>query len=247
MKNELIVSFAREDGIDCSYGEVPYIIGSVVKAPYWYKGNDFETTKGLKFGSPEGMIFTYYDWPPARAFEVIPLGHSYATSYGNKAQALRIVREHNLSEMILQAVKTKGDLSIFERAELFKIRNIPAEAMKILAGNKSFYVRHDVAVHPSCSAEIARLLAEDEEWVIRDSLAYETIYPEILEILSKDKEFNVRTRVAENIRSSDETLKRLTGDKDERVARAALFTVNKLNRTQAKIDTDFQTDLFAFS
>lgn len=246
MDNEIMVSLTREDGKDCSFGETPYAVGNVVSTTHWYEGGDIELTRGLCFGSPEKMVCIYYDWPPARAFEVTPAKDSRTTAYGlNKAQSLRIIREIDFSEMILRVVQNKKEWSMYDRMTFFKIRNIPIEAMKILARNKSFYTRADVASHPSRYPEVERILTKDEDWRNRSTVAYYTIDPEILEILSEDKDSNIRTRTAENMHCKDKTLKCLKKDKEERVAKAALFTLKKLNRVQSKI-TDFQSTVSGF-
>ena len=81
-------------------------------------------------------------------------------------------------------------------------------------GTLSYDVKKELAEN-STSKKILSMLSKDEDWSVRNGVAYNNSAPEeILELLSKDEDWYVRYGVADNENTPIDILKVLSIDKD---------------------------------
>jgi hypothetical protein len=120
-------------------------------------------------------------------------------------------------EILRERVRSHSGVSL-ARA---KIRDAARDAqsfnyiMQGISKTEAASLKQQVAKAPGISSEIAQLLADDPEWLVRHMLAQNKDAPaDIIEKLSQDENVEVRQRIAKNEATPPEILTRLTKDKD---------------------------------
>jgi len=150
-----------------------------------------------------------------------------------------------------------------ERIESLKEEAVPEDVLSILAQSGDWRIRQAVALSPATSASILERLFRDddtdvqsavrernlpEDWKQLDSdekvekLNESSAAQDVLKILSKSGNWEIRRAVAANAAASEELLKELIKDEDDDVKRAAKKSLRRMGAGSSTADTQVGED-----
>ena len=135
-------------------------------------------------------------------------------------QALNI--RQDLSDAVLLAYAKSKESSLLWRVAGYL--HLPQSAQDILVKSPLQGIRWSLASNPSISKETSLILAEDEYDSVRETLAENTRFIELINLLSNDGNPTIRKAIAKRKNLPDEVIIKLAKDSNMDVKGALLLT-----------------------
>ena len=181
----------------------------------------------------------YSAYPKRIAFKS---GKLLAFSAGRKKQHVEWWDKNDESHYTIPGSNAVDDIEFLKRygkLNLLDSKNASPEIFEELAEDEDWSVRQEVAWNPNTSVEILMQLAKDEEWCVRYGVAMNLNTPvEVILKLAEDEDVEVRMGVAKNPNTPIEVLMKLAEDEYLSIKQGVIRNPNTPVEILSKLTAD---------